>query len=66
MRASIVALLRRVDPPVEPDVDLLAALILELLRIVVAAAYDPDSAGDPRLVAELRRMLRRRLEEATP
>ncbi|QND21891.1 TetR/AcrR family transcriptional regulator [Rhizobium leguminosarum bv. viciae] len=66
MRASIVALLRKANPSVEPDVDLLAALILELLRIVVAAAYDPDSAGDPRLVTELRRMLRRRLEEATP
>ncbi|MGX9987964.1 TetR/AcrR family transcriptional regulator [Rhizobium sp. Z1P35] len=66
MRASIVALLKKANPSVEPDVDLLAALILELLRIVVAAAYDPDSAGDPRLVTELRRMLRRRLEEAAP
>jgi AcrR family transcriptional regulator len=66
MREKIVALLKNADPPVEPDADLLAALILELLRIVVAAAYDPDGAGDPRLVGELRRMLRRRLEEATP
>lgn len=66
MRAKIIALLKNADPSVEADADLLAALILELLRIVVAAAYDPDGAGDPRLVGELRRMLRRRLEEATP
>lgn len=66
MRARIVALLKKADPSVEPDVDLLAALIMELLRIVVAAAYDPDGAGDPRLVGELHRMLRKRLEEATP
>lgn len=66
LRSNIVALLRNADPSVEPDTDLLAALVLELLRIVVAAAYDPDGAGDPRLVDELRRMLRRRLEEAAP
>lgn len=66
LRSNIAALLRNADPSVEPDADLLAALILELLRIVIAAAYDPDGAGDPRLVDELRRMLRRRLEEETP
>ena len=66
LRSNIAALLRNADPSVEPDADLLAALVLELLRIVVAAAYDPDGAGDPRLVDELRRMLRHRLEEATP
>lgn len=66
MRTRIVALLKKAAPSVEPDVDLLAALIMELLRIIVAAAYDPDGAGDPRLIAELHRMLRKRLEEATP
>lgn len=66
LRSNIAALLRNADPSVGPDADLLAALVLELLRIVVAAAYDPDGAGDPRLVDELRRMLRWRLEKATP
>jgi AcrR family transcriptional regulator len=66
LRANVVSLLKLANPPVGPDVDLLASLVMELLRIIVAAAYDPDGAGDPRLVAELRRMLRKRLEEATP
>lgn len=66
LRASITALLRNAEPSVERDVDLLAALVLELLRIVVAAASDPDGSGDPRLVGELRRMLRKRLEEVMP
>lgn len=66
LRANIAALLKTATPSVEPDVDLLAAVILELMRIVIAAASDPDGVGDPRLVDELRRMLRRRLEEATP
>ncbi|MBE1504534.1 TetR/AcrR family transcriptional regulator [Rhizobium viscosum] len=66
LRASITALLRNAEPSVERDVDLLGALVLELLRIVVAAANDPDGSGDPRLVGELRRMLRKRLEEVTP
>ena len=66
LRASIAALLKNAEPSVERDVDLLASLILELLRIVVAAANDPDGSGDPRLVGELRRMLRKRLEEVTP
>jgi AcrR family transcriptional regulator len=65
LRSKITGLLKNAAPSVEPEVDLLAALILELLRIIVAAAHDPDGAGDPRLVGELRRMLRRRLEEAT-
>lgn len=66
LRANITALLRNAEPSVERDVDLLASLVLELLRIVVAAASDPDGSGDPRLVGELRRMLRKRLEEVTP
>ena len=65
-RTSITALLKNAEPSVERDVDLLGALVLELLRIVVAAANDPDGSGDPRLVGELRRMLRKRLEEVTP
>ncbi|QWW67936.1 TetR/AcrR family transcriptional regulator [Rhizobium sp. WYJ-E13] len=66
LRASITGLLKNAEPSVERDVDLLGALVLELLRIVVAAANDPDGSGDPRLVGELRRMLRKRLEEVTP
>lgn len=66
LRASITALLKNAEPSVERDIDLLASLVLELLRIIVAAAYDPDGSGDPRLVGELRRMLRKRLEEVTP
>ncbi|NLS01860.1 TetR/AcrR family transcriptional regulator [Rhizobium sp. P32RR-XVIII] len=66
LRASITALLKNAEPSVERDIDLLASLVLELLRIIVAAAYDPDGSGDPRLVSELRRMLRKRLEEVTP
>lgn len=65
LRTSITALLKNAEPSVERDVDLLGALVLELLRIVVAAANDPDGSGDPRLVGELRRMLRKRLEEVT-
>ncbi|OCJ15211.1 transcriptional regulator [Rhizobium sp. AC44/96] len=66
LRANIAALLRTAVPSIEQDVDLLAALVLELLRIIVTAAYDPDIAGDPRMVTELRGMLRKRLDEATP
>jgi AcrR family transcriptional regulator len=66
LRANIAALLRTAVPSIEQDVDLLASLVLELLRIIVTAAYDPDIAGDPRMVTELRGMLRKRLDEATP
>ncbi|MDM9619490.1 TetR/AcrR family transcriptional regulator [Rhizobium sp. S96] len=66
LRANIAALLRTAVPSIGQDVDLLAALVLELLRIIVTAAYDPDIAGDPRMVTELRGMLRKRLDEATP
>jgi AcrR family transcriptional regulator len=66
LRSNIAALFKNASPGVERDVDLLAALTLELMRIVIAVASDPDGVGDPRLIDELRRMLRRRLEEATP
>ncbi len=41
LRANITALLKNAEPSVERDVDLLGALVLELLRIVVAAASRP-------------------------
>jgi AcrR family transcriptional regulator len=66
LRLNVAALLKNAKPSVEGEIELLTLLIMELLRIIVAAAYDPDSAGDPRLVDEMRRMLRRRLEEAAP
>jgi AcrR family transcriptional regulator len=66
LRANIAALLQKSVPPIGDDIDLLAALVLELLRIIVTAAHDPDIGGDPRMVTELRGMLRKRLEEATP
>jgi AcrR family transcriptional regulator len=66
LRANIAALLQKAEPAIDNDVDLLAALVFELLRIIVTAAHDPDIGGDPRMVAELRGMLRKRLEEATP
>lgn len=65
MRSNVTALLKNAKPSVEGEAELLTSLIMELLRIIVTVAYDPDSAGDPRLVDEMRRMLRRRLEEAT-
>ena len=65
LRGNITALLRKAAPSIGDDVELLAALVLELLRIIVTAAHDPDLGGDPRMTAELRGMLRKRLEEAT-
>jgi AcrR family transcriptional regulator len=66
LRGNIAALLQKAVPSIDNDIDLLAALVLELLRIIVTAAYDPDIGGDPRMVTELRGMLRKRLEEAAP
>jgi AcrR family transcriptional regulator len=66
LRGNIAALLQQAVPSIDNDIDLLAALVLELLRIIVTAAYDPDIGGDPRMVTELRGMLRKRLEEAAP
>jgi hypothetical protein len=42
----------------------MSAIVLELLRIAVVAANEPEAAEDRRLVRELRMMLRKRLEEA--
>jgi len=63
LRGNIAALLKHAEPSAGADAELFAALLLEFLRIIVATASDPDGA-DPRLVGELRSMLRRRLEEA--
>ncbi len=65
LKEHIAALLRRARPPVTDEVGLLSAIILELLRIAVTTANDPDAPEDQRLVKELRLMLRRRLEEAS-
>jgi AcrR family transcriptional regulator len=65
LKEHLASLLRRARPPVTDDVGLLSAIILELLRIAVTTASDPDAVEDQRLVRELRLMLRRRLEEAS-
>jgi AcrR family transcriptional regulator len=65
LKAHFAALLRRAQPPVTGEVDLLSAIILELLRIAVTSAVDPDGLEDQRLVKELRLMLRKRLDEAS-
>jgi AcrR family transcriptional regulator len=65
MKELISSILRRAEPPVTDDVALMSAIILELLRIAVVAANEPEAAEDRRLVRELRLMLRKRLEEAT-
>ncbi|WFU02004.1 helix-turn-helix domain containing protein [Rhizobium sp. CB3171] len=64
LKELISAILRRAEPPVTDDVALMSAIVLELLRIAVVAANEPEAAGDRRLVRELRLMLRKRLEEA--
>jgi AcrR family transcriptional regulator len=64
LSARIAALLGRASPSVAGEVGLLASIVLELLRIVVAVASDPDAGRDEQLVGELRMMLRKRLEEA--
>jgi AcrR family transcriptional regulator len=64
LSARIAALLGRASPSVAGEVGLLASIVLELLRIVVAVASDPDAGRDAQLVGELRMMLRKRLEEA--
>jgi AcrR family transcriptional regulator len=65
LKQRISALLGHAKPPVADDLDLLSQIILELLRIAVAAASDPETAGDQRLVREFRSMLRKRLDEAS-
>jgi AcrR family transcriptional regulator len=65
MKELISSILRHAEPPVTDDIALMSAIILELLRIAVVAANEPEAAEDRRLVRELRLMLRKRLEEAT-
>jgi AcrR family transcriptional regulator len=65
LKARIAAILARANPPVTGEIVLLSSIILELLRIAVAAATDPDALEDQQLIKELRLMLRKRLEEAS-
>jgi AcrR family transcriptional regulator len=65
LKARIAAILARANPPVSGEIVLLSSIILELLRIAVAAATDPDALEDHQLIKELRQMLRKRLEEAS-
>ena len=65
LKEHIAAILRRATPPINDEVALMSAIILELLRIAVVAANEPEAAEDRRLVRELRLMLRKRLEEAS-
>jgi AcrR family transcriptional regulator len=62
LRSQIAALLAEANPPLPPKtLDVLAALVLELLKVVVAAMSDPLLDERFALVAELRGMLRQRL-----
>jgi AcrR family transcriptional regulator len=65
LKELIAAILRRATPPISDEVALMSAIILELLRIAVVSANEPEAAEDKRLVRELRLMLRKRLEEAS-
>jgi AcrR family transcriptional regulator len=65
LKELIGAVLRRAEPPITDDIALLSGIVLELLRIALVVATEPDAAEDQRLVGELRLMLRRRLDEAT-
>jgi AcrR family transcriptional regulator len=65
LKARIAAILARANPPVTGEIALLSSIILELLRIAVAAAIDPDALEDQQLIRELRLMLRKRLDEAS-
>jgi AcrR family transcriptional regulator len=65
LKARIGAILARAHPPVTGEIVLLSSIILELLRIAVAAAIDPEALEDQQLIKELRLMLRKRLEEAS-
>lgn len=66
LKELIAAILRRAEPSISDDIALMSGIVLELLRIAAAVANEPDAAEDQRVVTELRLMLRRRLEEATP
>ncbi len=65
LRELIAAFLRQAHPPITDDIVLMAGIVLELLRIAVVVSSDPDAAEDRRVFAELRLMLRKRLEDAT-
>jgi AcrR family transcriptional regulator len=65
LKARIGAILARANPSVTDEIVLLSSIILELLRIAVAAATDPDALEDQQLIKELRLMLRKRLEETS-
>ncbi|WP_183765482.1 MULTISPECIES: TetR/AcrR family transcriptional regulator [unclassified Rhizobium] len=64
LKELIAGVLRRAQPPISDDIALMSGIVLELLRIVVAIAAEPDAAEDRRVAGELRLMLRKRLEEA--
>ncbi|OJY75721.1 MAG: TetR family transcriptional regulator [Rhizobium sp. 60-20] len=64
LKELIAAVLRRAQPSISDDISLMSGIVLELLRIVVAVANEPDAAEDRRVAGELRLMLRKRLEEA--
>lgn len=64
LKALICVILKQAKPSVGEDTALMAAIILELLRIAVLAATEPEAAEDGHVVRELRLMLRKRLDEA--
>ena len=64
LKELIAGILRQAQPPISDDIALMSGIVLELLRIVVAVAAEPDAAEDRRVAGELRLMLRKRLEEA--
>ncbi|MGY5778145.1 TetR/AcrR family transcriptional regulator [Rhizobium sp. LEGMi135b] len=64
LKELIADVLRQATPSISDDVVLMSGLVLELLRIVVVVAAEPDAVEDRRVAGELRLMLRKRLEEA--
>lgn len=66
LKELIANVLRQAQPPISDDVALMSGIVLELLRIAAVVASEPDAAEDPRIIGELRLMLRRRLEDAAP
>ena len=64
LKELIAVVLRQAQPAITDEIALMSGIVLELLRIAVAVANEPDAAEDRRVVSELRLMLRRRLEEA--
>jgi AcrR family transcriptional regulator len=62
LRGQLAGLLAEAKPPLPPKtLDVLAALALELLKVVVAAISDPQLDERFALVVEVRGMLRQRL-----